>query len=128
MEKGIFQNAGEFETLAHAAGYKAGKLALLSSLSSRQFRRIFHKRFGCSLQEWLDALKLLKAQSGLCAGEPIKQIALVLGYKHPSSFCHWFKHLSGLRPAEFIALKVSPQLARVTVSVFPNTMSAFPNG
>jgi len=73
MESGKFQNDGRLEGLAQTAGYGAQKLAVLSSLSPRQFRRIFHERFGCSPKEWLNALKLINAQRRLLAGESVRK-------------------------------------------------------
>ena len=102
MDTGNFQNEGRLERLAQAAGYEAGKLAIMSSLSPRQFRRIFHNRFGCSPREWLNQLKLISAQRRLLAGEPVKRIAFELGYHHPSAFCYWFKCASGLWPSDYV--------------------------
>lgn len=102
METGKFQNGVHLEGLAQTAGYNLEKLAVLSSLSPRQFRRIFHERFGCSPREWLNDLKLISAQHRLLGGEPVKRIAFELGYKHPSAFCNWFKCLSGLWPSEYV--------------------------
>lgn len=106
MEAEIFQNDGRMARLAQTAGYDAGKLAVLSSLSPRQFRRIFHERFGCSPRDWLNHLKLISAQRRLLAGEPVKRVAFELGYKHPSAFCYWFKCVSGMWPGEYVDTQI----------------------
>lgn len=101
METSTFKNGGQLEGLAQTARYNVEKLAVLSRLSSRQFRRIFHERFGCSPREWLKDLKLQKAESRLLAGEPVKEVAFELGYRHREAFCHWFRSVTGLWPTEY---------------------------
>src|SRR5262245_24041940 len=90
------------EELAEAAGYKASKMAELCGLSIRQLQRDFRRHLGCSPQEWLSERRLRAARERLLVGEPVKVVALNLGFKHVPNFCEWFKAVNGMTAKEFV--------------------------
>ena len=84
-----------------AAQYDANALAKLRNVSVRQLQRIFRLQLGRSPQEWLNEQRILAAQKSLGVGNPIKMVALDLGFKQSSHFCRQFKTLSGFTPSQF---------------------------
>ncbi|HEX9046498.1 MAG TPA: helix-turn-helix domain-containing protein, partial [Verrucomicrobiae bacterium] len=70
-------------------------------ISPRQLQRLFRGRFGCTPQEWLNQQRIIAAQAGLCSGEPVKKVALELGFKQCSHFCRQFKAYVGVTPSQF---------------------------
>ena len=97
----------QLEQLARTAQYDCQTMARLCNLSLRQLEREFRRRFDCSPHEWLNVLRIRIACERLLAGEPVKKIALDLGYKQSSHFCRQFKERTKFTPSEFITAGVS---------------------
>jgi AraC-like DNA-binding protein len=95
-----------WEALAQKAHYNANELASLCGISTRQLQRHFRRNFHCSPQAWLNQRRLLFAQTLLLKGEPIKKVALDLGFKHTSHFCRQFKSHNNMTPSEFTCSQV----------------------
>jgi AraC family transcriptional regulator len=91
-----------WEGLAESAHYNARELARLCDLSLRQLQRRFRREFGRSPQDWLNEKRLLAARTRLLCGEPVKRVALELGFKQPSHFCREFKRMNHMTPSEFV--------------------------
>src|SRR5262245_44018978 len=83
------------EELAAVANYRVRKLAGLCGLSIRQLQRDFRRHLGTTAQAWLNERRLQLARARLLGGEPVKVVALDLGFKHVPNFCEWFKAESG---------------------------------
>ena len=92
-----------YEQLAEVADYKVCKMAALCGLSIRQLQRDFRRYQGCSPQMWLSERRMRVAQDRLLAGEPVKVVALDLGFKHVPNFCEWFKSVNGITAKEFVS-------------------------
>lgn len=90
--------------LAGKAGYCVERLAVLCECSPRHLRRVLRDSYGCSPQILLEVFRFRKAQERLLSRAPVKEVAFDLGYKHASSFCHWFRGICGLSPSEFLLL------------------------
>src|SRR5215471_5786071 len=90
------------EELAEAADYKVSRMAALCGLSIRQLQRDFQRYLGCAPGTWLSEQRLLAARERLLAGEPVKVVALDLGFKHVPNFCGWFKTESGVTAKQFV--------------------------
>jgi AraC-like DNA-binding protein len=88
----------DWQTLAHRAQFKPGKIALLCGVSSRTVQRHFRQSYGCTLGQWLRDYRLGIAYQRLNAGESIKFVALELGYKQLSHFSRDFKRQYGCAP------------------------------
>lgn len=95
-----------WEELVEAAHYDARKLAELCDISVRQLQRHFRRNFDCSPQIWLNKRRLLAAQKLLLQGEPVKKVALDLGFKQTSHFCRQFKSHKNMTPSEFTLSQV----------------------
>ncbi|MGO8741991.1 MAG: helix-turn-helix transcriptional regulator [Limisphaerales bacterium] len=92
-----------WEQLAGSAHYDAKELARLCHLSVRQLERDFHHNLERSPQDWLNEQRIKAAQQLLLSGEPVKVVALDLGFKQVSHFCRQFKSQLNLTPSQFAA-------------------------
>jgi AraC-like DNA-binding protein len=76
------------------------ELAVFCECSVLQFRRLFRKRFGCSIREWQTKLRLIKACQLLCNKyESINSVAAASGYRSISLFDSQFESRFGMSPA-----------------------------
>jgi len=80
-----------WEQLAGTARYDAKELAKLCNLSVRQLERDFRRYLGRPPQDWLNEQRIKASQQLLISGQPVKVVALELGFKQPSHFCRQFK-------------------------------------
>ena len=106
----------QWEALAQKAHYNANELAKLCGVSPRQLQRHFRRTFRCSPQSWLNERRLGVAQDLLLSGEPVKKVALDLGFKQISHFCRQFKSQNNMTPSEFIFSQTAgcrPQITNV---------------
>jgi AraC-like DNA-binding protein len=88
----------DWKALAVTAEFKPGKLAALCGVCPRTVQRHFKKSYGMTLGEWLRNYRLEIAYQKLVKGEPIKCIALDLGYRQLSHFSRDFKKQFGCAP------------------------------
>jgi AraC-like DNA-binding protein len=103
----------EWEILAPLANYDAGKMARLCRRSPRQLQRDFKRLFNRTPQVWLNEQRLLVACERLLHGEPVKRVALDLGFKHSSNFCRQFKAFYDQTPTQFAAPLRRPSFVAV---------------
>ncbi|GIX29704.1 MAG: hypothetical protein KatS3mg124_0176 [Porticoccaceae bacterium] len=82
------------------------ELSRLAGLSVRQFTRAFRARYGCSVGSYAARLRLERAQALLAAGQPVKAVALTLGFASTSSFCSAFRRATGESPGAFQARRL----------------------
>lgn len=107
---------GRWETLAETAHYDANQLARLCGISTRQLQRHFRHEFRCSPQKWLNERRLEVAEVLLLSGEPVKKVALDLGFKQTSHFCRQFKNRNKLTPSQFAFSQITrcrPEITNV---------------
>ena len=97
--------------LAEAARYDARELAKLCHLSVRQLERDFRRDLGYTPQSWLDEQRIKAAQMPLLSGQPVKMVAMKLGFKQVSHFCRRFKSQFNLTPSQFVAQSLSENMA-----------------
>lgn len=91
----------EQREVAQSVKFNARELAKLNQISLRQLQRDFRHQLGRSPQDWLNEQRILAAQHGLRQGDPIKKVAMDLGYKQTSHFCRKFKNFTGVTPSVF---------------------------
>lgn len=91
--------------MAGTACYDAKELAKLCSLSVRQLQRDFRRNFGRTPQDWLNEQRIKSAQQLLLSGQPVKKVALELGFKQVSHFCRQFKSLNNMTASEFVLIQ-----------------------
>jgi AraC-like DNA-binding protein len=92
----------QWAELAGTAGYRARELARLCRLSDRQLRRVIQRQLGRSPQQWLNEQRIIAARRRLLTGEPVKVVALELGFKQSSHFCRQFKSANQMTATDFI--------------------------
>jgi transcriptional regulator GlxA family with amidase domain len=90
-----------WEQLAGTARYDAKELAMLCNLSVRQLERDFRRYLGRPPQDWLNGRRIIAARQLLLSGQPVKVVALELGFKQSSHFCRQFKSFNHLTPSQF---------------------------
>jgi AraC-like DNA-binding protein len=81
------------------ANYNAKALAVICGSCERQLRRFIREVKGKSTQKWLNELRLTDLFPRLKAGEPVKQVAYSLGFKHASQLSRDFKNFYGQAPS-----------------------------
>lgn len=91
-----------WEESAREAHYNARGLAKICNISLRQLERDFQRAFGEHPKKWLDKQRLRAAQELLLAGQPVKSVAIELGYKQSSHFCRQFKAENKMTPSQFV--------------------------
>lgn len=88
----------DWQSLAVSAQFRPGRIATLCGVSARTVQRYFRRSYGCTLGEWLRTYRLEIAYQKLVGGEPIKCVAMDLGYKQLSHFSRDFKRQYGCAP------------------------------
>lgn len=80
------------------------ELAAVARMSSRHFMRIFKKRYGCSVVDYLTTYRIKQAQILMRNDHNyrLKDVASYVGYQDESYFRRKFKQISGIPPAAFI--------------------------
>lgn len=101
----LFVSEWNWEELAQIARYDANELAKLCNVSARHLQRFFRRHFQRAPQHWLNERRLLAARSLLLTGDPVKKVALDLGFKQTSHFCREFKSRTHMTPSQFVLSK-----------------------
>lgn len=78
------------------------ELANLCKLSVRQLTRGFRASRSCSIGDYVANNRINHAKSFLAAGKSVKEVAYLLGFASPSSFCFAFRRATGVTPREFL--------------------------
>lgn len=71
--------------------------------SSRTLERLFQRETGMTFTAWRQQARLHAALSRLAAGEPVKRLALELGYASPAAFTGMFRRAFGTTPKQYFA-------------------------
>ena len=88
--------------LARESGFSGRKLAQRCKLSPSQLRRYVKRRFGRSLQRWLNELRLWEAARLIGTTQlSIKEVAAQANFSGPSRLGHEFNRYFGCRPSDF---------------------------
>ncbi len=80
------------------------ELALIASVSERQFLRVFHNCFGYSPKKYITNLRLTKAKKLLNNNSNIAQVAYQCGFNDPNYFTRKFKEWCGYPPSVYHGL------------------------
>ncbi|MBQ7010888.1 MAG: helix-turn-helix transcriptional regulator [Clostridia bacterium] len=77
--------------------------AARSYMSEVYFRKLFRERFNTSPVKYIIKLRLRRAMELMATGDyPLKEVALLSGYKDYKYFSSEFKRETGLSPSEFV--------------------------
>ncbi|MGB3621425.1 MAG: helix-turn-helix transcriptional regulator [Ketobacter sp.] len=78
------------------------ELATACGYSERHFTKIFKKQTGCTVSEYVRAVRITKAKALLLETDlPLKEIAFRLGFSTPANFSNSFRTATGITPAKF---------------------------
>ncbi len=78
------------------------ELAMIASMSERQFLRIFRECFGCSPKTYIINLRMKKAMNMLVFNENIAEVAYSCGFSDPNYFTRKFREIYGCVPTAYI--------------------------
>ena len=78
-------------------------MAARAGMSRRTFTRRFRLQTGLGFAQWRQQACLLAAITRLAAGQPVKRIALDLGYASPSAFTAAFRRALGQAPRAYLS-------------------------
>jgi AraC-like DNA-binding protein len=82
--------------------FPAQELMAMSGLSLSQLNRLSRAQHGCTLQTYRERRRLERATAALeDLNQPVKEIALDLGFKSLAHFSSWFKRQAGEAPLRF---------------------------
>jgi transcriptional regulator GlxA family with amidase domain len=90
---------------ARASRFDLRQLANDLGVTVRQISRYFQKELGRTPQDWLDEQRMIAARLMLSHHQPVKRIAMELGFKQSAHFCRQFKKFYGMPPSEFLQLQ-----------------------
>lgn len=79
------------------------ELAELCGLSVRQLTRGFRASRGCTLGNYIAAMRIELAKRSLGTDKSIKEIASLLGFSTPAAFSYAFRRATGSTPKQFRA-------------------------
>lgn len=86
-----------------ANGIAAADVVSFSGYSSTHVERLFHARFGKSVQAYITEVRMRKAKVLLQTTDlRVKEVAFACGYKSTQYFCHAFKAYYGTTPKSSI--------------------------
>lgn len=79
-------------------------LAQQAGLSARHFMRLFKRRYGCSVMEYVSVHRIKQAQRLMRADRSarLRDIAAQVGYQDEMYFRRKFKQISGIPPASYM--------------------------
>ena len=86
----------------YAVANPVAKMAELSGLTSRTFKRRFAKATGYAPLDYIQSLRIEEAKQMLeTTGDAIDDIASLVGYDEPNSFRRLFKRTTGITPHQY---------------------------
>mgnify|MGYP006430378549 CR=1 FL=1 len=86
------------------------------ALSPSRLARLFKRHFGSTPLQYVNTHKSRLATRRLQAGEPVKSVALDLGYRHVHDFSRFFRHQTGRRPSDLVRAGAAAFQSKTTAS------------
>ncbi|MFQ3677728.1 MAG: AraC family transcriptional regulator [Fimbriimonadaceae bacterium] len=74
------------------------RVAVVAGVSRRTLERTFREETGLSAGGWRQRSRLLEAQRLLVSGEPVRDVAVKVGYQSDSAFVVAFRSVHGVTP------------------------------
>lgn len=79
-----------------------GEIATAAGVHPVHLARVFHRRFGCTIAEYLRRLRVDAASRAIAQSDaPLAQIAANAGFSDQSHFCRIFKRVTGMTPSKY---------------------------
>ncbi len=86
----------------YAVANPVSKMAELSGLSARTFKRRFVKTTGYNPLDYVQSLRMEEAKQMLeTTDDPIDEVGAAVGYEEPNSFRRLFKRTTGITPHQY---------------------------
>jgi len=102
------RDIGNWEELAKQANWSVTRLAQLSGVSRKTLLKYFVAEKGMHPKEWLTHERQAMSLHLLRNGYSVKEVAIAVGYKNPSSFSREFKNQRGVCPSQQALSALSP--------------------
>jgi AraC-like DNA-binding protein len=74
-----------------------------AAMSERSLSRLIMRETGMTFGRWRQQFQIMVALERLADGEPVKTVALDLGYESTSAFIAMFKRALGMSPGKYLA-------------------------
>ena len=98
----VLQRVVERMKLFYFERHRVDDLAALAGMSPTHFARVFKATFGTSPIDWLRRERISQAKRRLAdTTDPVKEVAMQVGYADRFFFSKDFKQITGLTPLEF---------------------------
>ena len=91
----------DLKELGHQCGYRVAPLANELGISQRKLEKEFQKALAIGPKYWLKWHRMIRAQSMIDDGNPLKAVAVDLGFKNYDTFRREFKAFFNVPPTEF---------------------------
>ena len=101
----------DWPAVATKAGFKIGNIAREKKVSVRNLHRFIRGRFGKSPKQWIDELRVAHAAAELARGQSAKATTSAVKYAHESSFCRFFKRVTGSTTRNHVAAAWMSEIA-----------------
>jgi AraC-like DNA-binding protein len=102
----------DWSVVAAKAGFKIGRIAKNQKISARSLHRFIRERLGKSPKRWIDELRAAYAAAELAEGQSAKAITTTVKYAHESSFCRFFKRVTGSTTRNHVAEACTSEIAK----------------
>lgn len=84
-------------------------LCRVGHMSKNMLYKKFQDTFGCTINEYITAMRIQKAKILLeSTNKPIQEIGELAGMEHPAHFCRTFKKLTGMAPTVYRKMCMRP--------------------
>ena len=89
--------------IAVKTGFRIEAVARELHVSTRSLHRYIRERFGKAPKRWIDELRVAHAASELEHSKSAKTAMVAARYAHESSFCRFFKRVTGATTRKHLA-------------------------
>lgn len=77
-------------------------MAGMMNLDRRYLSRLFKKRYGIPIRDYLQEYRMEKARQYLAEGNPVSRVSEMVGYRDVCNFSKMFKKINGISPAAVV--------------------------
>ena len=88
--------------LAQTCGYKVNQMSIHLDVSTRQLERYFRSALGVSPKYWMRMQRMIRARQLIREGNPLKAIALDLGFIKYDKFAQELRRYYEMSPLEMV--------------------------
>ncbi len=96
------QDEAKLAALIAKANYRVGVMARILGVSPSQLNSTIWRLWRQTPGEVINKHRVTRARELLRGGDPVKVVALEVGFSDGQHFCRWFKRQTGLCPSKFL--------------------------